>query len=355
MSSLTSDWTIIMDHSEALPTQFPVSPQDTKVESPLTINTKTESPPTDDKTPPPPQEVASPVSPKYAESIPKPGPRVIEQEWEEGWRPALLRHHGPQRFRQPPLPPVPYNVHHRIDPDPLPPLIHSSSALLSKVNTYDGIADLPFSARISIYLVTYPFSDKDVKKWSWILKAGVTETWMYEIPASSHRAREGAEYSDIGFTDWDYNPVYNERYAEYIPSVNRRCTRNRNRNIREAPLPLYDGHADLPSVYLSRALDPAVVPETEKGVEFLIVVRNLRDREGRMPAFKLLVADSRKAAGIMLLYEAFVGNAIVFCGAVKDRVEGMQMGKGKGEVEFKRVEKFEERVGEEKGVVAVVC
>jgi hypothetical protein len=70
----------------------------------------------------------------------------------------------------------------------------------------------------------------------------------------------------------------------------------------------------MPALFVSRALDNSVVTDEAKHVNFLIVVQS-----GNGSAmYKLLVAESRKAAGILIYYEAVNGNSVVFVGAVLD-------------------------------------
>jgi len=196
-------------------------------------------------------------------------------------------------------------------------MVNSPNVLLSKVGNYDGVADLPFPARSSIFLATFPFTDNDVKKWAWLLSRGVEDTFLNE-PGN------------------DDDEVY--------PTM----TRNRGRNRS----PYYDGpvviNNDIPSVYVSRALDSTVIPEdTKEKIKYMIVVQNRNNpRSG-----KLVVAEGRKAAGILLYYEALSGNSIAFVGATVDA------GKKLGRKKLVKVDTVEEAVKltEEEGVVGIIC
>jgi hypothetical protein len=199
------------------------------------------------------------------------------------------------------------------------PALTSSTHLLDQVSKRDGIVDLPFPARGSIFLTTYPFTDKDVKKWAWLFSLGVEETFLKE--PSRGRGR------DVDSDDSDGEPI---------------VRRARNRS------PFYDpGTVDIPSVYLSRALDKEVVPEETENVSYLIVTQNRHRPAGS----KLLVAESRKAAGILMYYESLKGDSIVFVGAV--------VGKGEKKVhpkKFRMVESLEEATkAKEEGLVGVIC
>ena len=72
---------------------------------------------------------------------------------------------------------------------------------------------------------------------------------------------------------------------------------------------------DIPSVHLSRALDTDVVPETTTDACYLIVTQNRHRPAGS----KLQIAESRKAAGILMYYEVLRGDSIMFVGAMANR------------------------------------
>ena len=204
-------------------------------------------------------------------------------------------------------------------------MLNSSTQLLEQLN-YDGIADMPFPSRNSIYLATFPFTDRDVKKWSWLFAHGVEETYL--IPGGSKGARDNGDDDD---DDSEAEFFDGGRYGP-------RVYRNRRRGS-------FDG-VDVASVYLSRALDTTIVPEDGEKLKYLVVVQN-RGRSGGKA--KLLTAESRKAAGIIMYYEALNGNSIAFVGAV---VGGI----GKKAKKFKRVEGVDEVSAlREKGVVGVIC
>jgi hypothetical protein len=237
---------------------------------------------------------------------------------EDDWYPPRSR---PQR-RAPPIrrysiSPVRYGR-----PAPPPPLdtafISSSTILLSQVNSCDGIVELPQPAQSNAYLTTFPFTNKDVKKYTWLFASGVEDHFLT-----------------------DYGRDATDDYAPY-PAVVR--TRNRSRS------PYYNrADVDIPTAFLSRALDTSVVPEDgENKVKYWIVVA----KRQRPHEVKLIVAESRKAAGIFMYCELLNSNSVSFVGAVLDdgrKLRGMK---------FKRVESLQEAVemkDEEEGVVGVVC
>jgi hypothetical protein len=196
------------------------------------------------------------------------------------------------------------------------PILFSSTDLLSQVSVYDGAADLPHPSCSSIYITTYPFTSKDISKWSWLFARAVEDQYL-------SRGRGNDESDD----DDD----------EYAPR--RRHRRNRS--------PFYDGTLNIPSVYLSRALDTEVVPEDTPDVKFLVVTQNRHQPAGS----KLQIVESRKAAGIVMYYEALRGDSTVFVGAVVgwngERVRAKK---------FVRVEALEGAVEvKAEGNVGVIC
>jgi hypothetical protein len=196
--------------------------------------------------------------------------------------------------------------------------LNSSTQLLEKVGKDDGIVDLPVPARGSIYFTTYPFGDKDVKKWSWLFAAGIEEEFLTE-------ASRGV--------DMDGNS---------IPSVERVRQRH-DRNL------YYNsGEIDIPSVYLSRALDTEAVPDDgEHKIHYLIVIQN----RFRPAGIKLLVAESKKAAGIMMYYEVLRGDSVLFVGATVHQCKKTVHPKM-----FRKVASLEEAVSiQDEGYVGIIC
>lgn len=208
---------------------------------------------------------------------------------------------------------------------PSTPLFNSSTTLLNHLN-HDGIVDLPWPGKSSIYLTTFPFSDKDVQEWAWILRSGVEEQFIQKHIESFDE--------DGGSED------------EWYPS-DRRIRIHRPNRVRRERSPFYDDTADIPSVYLSRALDPEVISEEEeKDFTYVVVVRNRRRGSG---CAKMLTAGGRKAAGIIIYYEVLIGNSVVFVGAAKGGV-------GKKGVKYKRVESVDEAVKvAEEGIFGIIC
>ena len=225
--------------------------------------------------------------------------------------------------RVPPLPPQRRYTPspHRYNPLPNPftyesRYVSSSSQLLEKVGKEDGIVDLPAPAIRNVYLTTYPFGDKDVKKWAWLLAAGVEDEYV----AQSFRG-------DCNGGD--------------EPAVER--VRQRRGEV-----PIYDpGNIDLPSVYLSHALDTEVVPEDSKhNVRYLIVTQNRL----RPAGCKLLVAESRKAAGVLIYYEILRGDSVLFVGATVHQCKSISSKK------YKKVASLDEAVSlQDEGFVGIVC
>ncbi|KAF2663043.1 hypothetical protein K491DRAFT_686203 [Lophiostoma macrostomum CBS 122681] len=214
----------------------------------------------------------------------------------------------------------------------------TSTIFFGLVNKYDGVVDMPFPARSSVYLTTFPFTDRDVRKYEWLFKNGVDDAWLWDKGREERRGRR-EEDDEFAYDDYTYpHAVYGSRRRARSPYYADSMIAN-----------------DIPSVYFSKALDTSIVPEeTEKlggkEVKYWFVVQN----RNRNPGIKLMVADSRKAAGIMMYYEALSGHSIAFVGAVV----GVEMGrKLMKEKKFKRVESLDEavKVQDEQGVVAIIC
>jgi hypothetical protein len=224
-------------------------------------------------------------------------------------------YHRPRRAGRVPPPP-----RHYPPPAPLYPEVrslNSATQLLEKVGKEDGIMELPIPARGNVYLTMYPFGDKDVRKWSWLLAAGVEEVYLA---------------GTFGATGLDGKP---------LPSVE--LVRQRRNEF-----PVYDpGSIDIPSAYLSRALDVEVVPEDSKlNVRYLIVTQNRHRPAGS----KLLVAESRKAAGVIMYYEVLRGDSVMFVGATVHQCKTVDPNK------FRKVASLEEAVSiQDEGYVGVVC
>lgn len=220
-----------------------------------------------------------------------------------------------------------------------PPLITSSTNLLEKLNNFDGIAEAPFPARGGVYLSTYPFSNKDVQRWSWILGSGVEETYMSEPKKSNAKQDDDDDEEE---DEW-YQP--RGRGVRPHPYINR----HRNRSPGFDPM----GN-EVSSVFLSRALDTKVVPEDGK-VKFVIVAQNKSKNASSAGAVRLLVSESRKAAGMLIFYELLNGASINFVGAVP--AEAKLVREKKKKVQFKRTETLDEAVKlyEDEGIVGVVC
>lgn len=208
----------------------------------------------------------------------------------------------------------------------IPTIMNSSADLLAKLSKPDGVVDMPYPGRGSVYLSTFPFTDKDVKKYSWLFSLGVEDTFLEE--RGRGRVAEGND-SDSDNDEW-------------LPNV-RSVRRGRDRS------PYYDSRSniDIPSVFLSRALDAEVVPEAMPNLRYLIVTQNRHRPAGT----KLLVAESRKAAAMLMYYELLKGDSILFVGATVHACKKIVHPK-----KFKRVETVEEVMkAQEEGFVGVIC
>jgi hypothetical protein len=211
------------------------------------------------------------------------------------------------------------------EPFDLPPVVKSSAQLLSLVGTHDGVIELPYPARTSAYMNTFPFTQKAVNKYSWLFANGAEDVFLSDSRNLMHH---------------DDDDVYSNGPYPVVVSRNRR-----NRDNYYDPI-----NEDIPLVQFSRALDTAVVPEegADKDLRYWIVVQNKASPKGT----KLLVAESRKAAGMFIYYEALNGHSIVFVGAV------VQQPKKGVALKVKKVDNLEEALqmkesGED--VIGIVC
>ncbi|KAF1975156.1 hypothetical protein BU23DRAFT_566741 [Bimuria novae-zelandiae CBS 107.79] len=246
-------------------------------------------------------------------------------------------HLHPAARRVPPPPPRRYNY------SPSPPRYHdppfvstpqldTSSQLLDFIH-YDGVVKLPFPAQSHIFITTFPFTNKHVQEWSWLFQLDIEEKYL-------HKPTEVTDDDVDSETEW----YSNERRGR----INRPIRMHRGRRDR---FPNFDNTIDFASVYLSRALDRTVIPEaSEKDFTYIIVVKN-RGMSGG--GAKKLTADSRKAAGILMYYEALIGNSVAFVGAVREVTDDGENVKTRT---YKKVDSVYEAVkAAEEGVFGVLC
>lgn len=242
-------------------------------------------------------------------------------------RPTLLRKDSvesidedirrPRRAGRVPAPPRRYTPSpDRYNPPPryIVSKINSSTQLLDSVGKDDSVVELPAPAIRNVYLTTYPFGDKDVKKWSWLFAAGIED----ESVIQSTRDTIGDQ-----------------------PSVERVRIRN------DGFVPYDPERVDIPSVFLSRALDTEVVPEdTKHNVRYLIVTQ----KRLRPTGAKLIVAESRKAAAIQIYYSMLKGNPVSFVGATVHQCKTVHPRK------YRKVNSLEEAMSiQDEGFVGIVC
>lgn len=244
-------------------------------------------------------------------------------------KPALLRKESiesiDEEYRRPRRSErvIPARVHRRYTPSPnryyppplpIPSMISSSTQLLERVGKDDGVVELPLPALRNVYLNTYPFGDKDVKKWSWLLAADIEDEFV--VPGSRNLSGD-------------------------LPTVER--VRQRNDGF----IPYEPDRIDIPPVCLSRALDVEVVPEdTKHDVRYLIVTQKRLQPHGA----KLIVAESRKAAGMLMYYTILTGDPILFVGATVHQCKTVHPRN------YKKVASLEEAVSiQDAGFVGIVC
>jgi hypothetical protein len=212
-------------------------------------------------------------------------------------RPTSPNYYPPPVPIYSPAPPMPFPYE--------PSRISSSTQLLDQLGKEDGVFELPYPVNGRVYLATYPFGDRDVQKWSWLFAAGIEDEYIVRDSEEQARPSRGSRHQ------------YNAR------------------------------DEDMSSVHLSRALDVNVVPEDSKhSVRFFIVTEN----PGRLSGFKLLVAESRKAASLLIYYEMLKGDSVLFVGAM---VHECKTGRPK---RYKKVNNLEEAAAlYNKGAVGVIC
>ena len=226
--------------------------------------------------------------------------------------------------------------------------IKSSSELLNKVSKHDGLAELPFLAtNTPIYLSTFPFSDKDVKKWSWLFSLGIQDDYLapgghmpyygdstFSSSPPSHNSNDDDNDSAIAFP--------------FVRLVQSGATGpDAYRYLDPGTVPYNDR---ILSVFLSRALDETVIGpgNAAKNVRYLIVMQNYKYPGGS----KLVITESRAAAGMLMFYQLLKADSVVFVGAVCCCSSKMRVHPRK----FKRVETLDEAVEVQKeGFVGVVC
>ncbi|KAF1932498.1 uncharacterized protein M421DRAFT_417218 [Didymella exigua CBS 183.55] len=218
---------------------------------------------------------------------------------------------------------VPPAGHRRYTPSPnryYPPsqpiisTINSSTQLLERVGKEDSMVELPAPAIRNVYLTTYPFGDRDIKKWSWLFAAGIEDEFVLQ----STRNMNG---------DW--------------PTVERARLRN------DGFIPYDSERIDIPSVCLSQALDTEVVPEnTKHNVRYLIVTQKRFGPNGA----KLIVVESRKAAAIQIFYNILNGDEVLFVGATVHQCRPVHPKK------YKKVNSLEDAISiQDEGFVGIVC
>lgn len=296
---------------------------------PTTMATPVEQPPAPAATEP---KIEVTINPKPVSKDPEVPPLTRQNSTDSALtsdaEEEVIRPRPARRARRNSFSPVRINT--RYPPPAITPLLSSSTQLLENVG-YDGIADMPYPGRNSIYLSTFPFTQRDVKKWAWLFAHGVEDAWLTTVEKYGRGEEDIVDDFDDGWCD-------NNRVVHVGRSRRREFDAN---------------YIDMSSVYLSRALDTTVIPEdTTEKVTYLMVVKN---RNGTASSVKLLTAESRKAAGIMLYYEALIGNSIVFVGATVGDI-GKKTKKAKKAQKFKKVDSLDEaKVSSEGGVVGVIC
>ncbi|ORY05715.1 hypothetical protein BCR34DRAFT_43875 [Clohesyomyces aquaticus] len=302
-NSPIEQWTIIMSQSETTPAPNPAqAPAASEPKVELTINTKPapEDAPSTEK-----KECTCDARPSLSREETVETIEEIISEHPRGGRARRRHRDPPARVYSRSRSPLVWNP-------PTTP-INASTQLLDVAKDFDGVIELPFPARSNAYMVTFPFTNTDVQKWTWLFKKGILDVFM----------KKG------GNNDDEDEDEYDEWGNLLPPPPVRRGRRNRS--------PYYNGDQDMPSIFLSRAIDTEVVPEDAKNVVYWIVVQQVRGKA------KLMVAESRKAAGILIYYEALNGNSISFVGAVAVGEENKKYRAKK----FKKVDKLEEAGAEE--------
>jgi len=186
-------------------------------------------------------------------------------------------------------------------------VLNNSNDLLALLDKYEGCVDV--AKRQTVYVTTYPVSDADVQNISWLFCVGKMDLWTDRI---------------ISFY------TVNTSTREYSPG------------------PIIE-RVDTPILRLSAALHP----HKEEGKLKYVVAIQCRNTP---VSYKLVVSNSKKAAGMDMFYEVLNGNSISFVGAVlKDVPIPVEHPHKFPQTKFKRVESVEEaeKVGE--GVVGIIC
>jgi len=186
-------------------------------------------------------------------------------------------------------------------------IVRNSSDLLALLDEPDVCVDV--AKRQQLYVTTYPFSDADVQKVSWLFRVGTLDGWTDKITPYT-----------VNTSTREYPPT------PFIETTN------------------------VPIARLSLALG---LPQgSSSKVKYLLVSRS---KSGPEP-HKLVVSHSRKAAGVDLFYEVLNGNSIVFVGAVLKHVAiPVEYPHKQPAIKFKQVESVKEAEEVGDGVVGVIC
>jgi len=186
-------------------------------------------------------------------------------------------------------------------------VISNSRDLLALVDEYEGIVEV--ARRHSLYVTTYPLTNEDVHNHSWILISGRLDGWADKL------------------------------HSYYTINASQR---------ESPPYPIIE-RLDTPILRLSAALRP----QREEGkLKYVIVVQS---RNTPM-TYKLLVAQSKKAAGMDMFYEVLNGQSIVFVGAVLKTVAvPVDAPHRVPAVRFQKVESVGEAEACAEGVVGIIC
>ncbi|OCK78844.1 hypothetical protein K432DRAFT_444340 [Lepidopterella palustris CBS 459.81] len=186
-------------------------------------------------------------------------------------------------------------------------VVNNSRDLLALVDEYEGVIEV--ARRQTIYCTTYPLTTSDLASITWIFTTGRLDGWSDKIHS----------YYTI------------------------------NASAREAaPYPIIE-RVDTPILRLSAALRPQ---KDEGKLKFVIVVQS----RNTPVSYKLVVSNSKKAAGMDMFYEVLNGNSIVFVGAVlKGVAVPVENPMRFPAVVWKQVESVEEAEAVGEGAVGIIC
>jgi hypothetical protein len=189
--------------------------------------------------------------------------------------------------------------------------ISNSSDLLAFAEKVTDVCVEVSKRRLDLYLTTHAFSDADVQNISWLFINGKLDSWTDRVMTCF--------MVNISMREYTQGPIV-ERF-------------------------------DVPIARLGMALRAVAQADLPK-VKYVIAVQS---RNYSM-SYKILVSQTRKAAGVDLFYELLNGASVAFVGAVlKDVAIPVEHPHKQPAMQFKRVGSVKEAEKLGQGTVGIIC